>query len=150
MEETSEIPSNGRLHPDSFLPEMMDGTVTGASLDHVQLSKGRFRADLLRAAFGESRLDWGEYNLPVPANGAMPDDAVTLGFILAADAIGNFNGFSMRAATPVLLTENAELHYRLAPGTQWAASDSLSGTRQGVPVPIPRALTARARKRILY
>jgi hypothetical protein len=115
-----------------------------------QLSKGRFRADLLRAGLGESRLDWGEYKLPVPANGAMPDDAVTRGFILAADDIGNFNRFGIRAATPALLTENAELHYRVTPGTQWAASDSLSGTRQGVSVPIPRALTARARKRILY
>ena len=51
----------------------------------------------------------------------MPCDAITLGFILSADDTGNFHGRDIRDTVPLLLTENTELHYRLAPGTHWVA-----------------------------
>jgi AraC family ethanolamine operon transcriptional activator len=85
------------------------------------LSKGRFRGNLVRAECSKSIFDSGKYNLPLLATGDMPEDLVTLGFILDAQGDGILNGFSLNSNQPVVYTENSEMHYRLAPNTHWAA-----------------------------
>lgn len=117
--QAQDSPTITNIRLDSFHPELMDETVSGGMLDHTQLAKGRFVASLLRADLGESHLDSGSYNLPLLASGEMPRDRVTLGFILRSGDTGVLNGAEVRDATPVILSEQAELNYRLAPDTRW-------------------------------
>lgn len=114
-------PSVSILELDSFRPDLMEETVSGAALEHVQLARGRFRATLLSAFFDETRVDLGAYNLPVLAAGPMPADRVTLGFVLEARGVGLLNGTEIRHPVPVVLGEHAELHFSLAAGTRWIA-----------------------------
>ena len=106
---------------DSFDPEAMEATVRGARVNHVQLAPGRFHGRLLHAELGGSSIDWGSYNLPLLVNGEMASDRVTLGFVFDLKTQGCLNGHKVSRATPVLLTEHAELHYRLPAFSQWIA-----------------------------
>ena len=108
-------------HLDSFMPEAMDDAVSGGALDHLQLAKGRFRGNLLHARLGDSQLDWGGYNLPLMATGDLPADKVTLACILRSGEEGWLNGIRVVDATPVIVTEQSELLYRLGAQTQWMA-----------------------------
>jgi len=53
--------------------------------------------------------------------GEMPADKVTLGCVLCGDDEGLLNGAKVCNATPVVLSEAAELRYNLAPSTPWVA-----------------------------
>ena len=106
---------------DSFLPEKMEEAVSGGTVGHMQLAKGRFQGTLLRADLGQSHLDWGGYNLPLLASGEFTAARVTLGFVLEASDTGLLNCAPVEPGTPVILGEGAELHYKLAPRSQWAA-----------------------------
>lgn len=107
------------LQIDSFDPGAMDETVKGASLSHVLMAPGRFRAQLLSARAGDQRLDYGSYNLPVHARGGMPESHITLGFVLANRETTSLNGFRLDGPALMVLREGASLDYRLAPGTEW-------------------------------
>ena len=106
---------------DSFDPAAMEETVKGASVSHVLLTPGRFRANLLTAEAGGNRLDYGSYNLPLHARGGMPESHVTLGFIMASGETTSLNGFELDDSTLVVLREGTTLDYHLAPGTEWLA-----------------------------
>jgi AraC-like DNA-binding protein len=111
----------GTSELDSFDPESMEEAVKGASLQHVQLGRGRFRGRLLGAQLHQWRLDYGRHNLPLHALGPMPNDRVTLGFIPSGTGPSSFNGHVIEQPVPVVLGEGAELDYRLAPQTEWLA-----------------------------
>jgi len=106
---------------DSFNPRMMEDALSESSLTHTQIGKGHFVGELLRANFSQSVFDSGKYNLPLLAFGDMPEDLVTLGFILDADGEGTLNGCTIKSGSAVVFSENMEMHYRLAPGTHWVA-----------------------------
>lgn len=111
------------MHLDSFEPETLDRAVRGSSIDHVQLSPGRFKGNLLRARFGsECCLDWGCYNLPLLARGQMPSDKITLGFVAGAAGHmdpGVLNGFEVTRPTAFFMSEGSELHYKLPAQSPW-------------------------------
>jgi len=134
-------PSVRTLLMDSFHPEMMDEAVHGGRMDHIQLGRGRFHGVLLKAHLEDSDLDWGGYNLPLLASGAMPADRITLGYILAMSDEGNLNGFRFREPAPALFGEGGELHYHLAPGTQWAAFQLTRAALEPAGVSLPPRAT---------
>ena len=141
-------------HLDSFMPEAMDDVVSGGVLDHLQLAKGRFRGNFLHARLGESQLDWGGYNLPLMAMGDLPADKITLACILRSGEEGLLNGIRVADATPVIVTEQSELNYRLGAQTQWMAYqiDRKSLEAIGIELPehgvfVPRA-EAQNRQRL--
>ena len=106
---------------DSFEPQSMEEVLSHTTVEHLQLSRGRFLGEVMRAEFTTSTLDWGSYNLPLLASAGMPADRVTLGFILTSDGESLMNGKSFSASAVVVFTEGTELYYRLAPYTQWLA-----------------------------
>ena len=122
---------------DSFVPDTMERAVSGGALDHVQLGKGRFRGRLLHADFGDSRLDWGAYNLPLLAVGPMPPDRVTLGFVSAGGAGGTINGYHVERPSAVIMGDNSELHYRLAAETRWAALQVMPEILERIGLAVP-------------
>ena len=109
------------LDLDSFEPQSMEEALSHTTVEHLQLARGRFLGQLMHAEFTASSLDWGSYNLPLLATGGMPAHRVTLGFILAADGESMMNGKTFQPPALVLFSEETELYYRLAPGTQWLA-----------------------------
>ena len=106
---------------DSFFPERMADNVRGAALDHLQLGQGRFLADLVHGQLPSTCFDWGSYNLPLRARGSMPRKSVTLGFVTSAESGGMLNGFRLDRPSVVILPEDSELDYWMAPGTRWTA-----------------------------
>lgn len=106
---------------DSFDPDAMDETVTGASFSHIPLAPGRFRADLLTAISGKQILNYGSYNLALHAQGTMPESHLTLGFVLVNREATSLNGFHLDGPALVVMREGSTLDYRLAPGTEWLA-----------------------------
>lgn len=136
----SRHPSVNTLTLDSFDPETMDEAVHGSSFDHTQLQPGRFQASLLRGQMGASWLDSGKYSLPLLAVGEMPSDKITLGYVInTVDRLGYgvLNGQKIERPSPVLLTERAELRYRLPEHSPWLAFQvprkSLEQTDAAVP-----------------
>lgn len=106
---------------DSFDPVSMEEALSGTTIRHVQLARGRFLGKLLSIQAGQYRLNYGKYNLPLHAQGAMLDDLITVGFIL--DGVGdyNVNGRITENPAPVVLRESAELDFFMAPRTEWMA-----------------------------
>lgn len=105
---------------DSFSPEAMEDAVDSGHLEHVQLAPGRFQAQVVRARLGDRCFDWGNYNLPLYARGAMPHDRVTLGLVLSPHADGILNGTGLARPALAVYTEGTELDYRLAAETRWS------------------------------
>lgn len=106
---------------DSFRPDAMEEAVSGGSMDHSQMTKGRFLGRLIRAHLGEGVLDYGAYNLPLLARGSFSEGHVTLGICLASNDTGLVNGSSVDGATPIpiVFCEGAELDYTMAPNSHW-------------------------------
>ena len=121
MKQACPLASINTLHIDSFNPAAMQESVRGATIDHTQLARGRFRARLLSAQLAEQRVDYGSYNLPLHARGPMPGDRITLGFVLNGERPAMLNGCEIACYKPVVLSEGAELDYRMAPGSEWLA-----------------------------
>lgn len=103
---------------DGFDPEAMEETVR-PGFQRMQLGSGRFSGSFLRAHLGASRVDWGQYSLPLLATGAMPAENLILALVFDFRMPGRLNGHTLTSATPVLLTEGAALHYQLPPYSQW-------------------------------
>jgi AraC-like DNA-binding protein len=105
---------------DSFQPEMLEDAVKDARFDHIQLAKGRLCGSLLHARLPDTAFDWGAYNLPLLARGAMLSDRVVLAFILRTGDTGRLNGHPLLYPSAVVLPEGSEVHYRLAPDSEWS------------------------------
>ena len=114
-------PAVGSVLLDSFNPEAMAETLQRSTLEHTQLSRGRFRGRLFQAQSNACRLDYGEYNLPVLARGPLAPDRISLGFLLQSPAECSFNGESARQGDLLVYGEGMELHARLAPGCRWVS-----------------------------
>ena len=104
---------------DSFDPESMAGALQKGELEHVQLAKGRFTGSIQRTQCDAARIDWGRYNLPVLAAGALAEDCVSLGFIISSSSKGTVNGEPVGASDVIVMPERSELYFRLAAGTEW-------------------------------
>lgn len=104
---------------DSFDPGTMAGALQRGELEHLQLSKGRFRGSIQRAESSAARLDWGRYNLALLAAGELAADRVTLGVITSAAGEGYVAGQRVRPSDVLVMPERGELYFRLAPATEW-------------------------------
>jgi AraC family ethanolamine operon transcriptional activator len=121
---------------DSFFPEQMEQTVRGAALDHLQLGPGRFMADLIHGTLPAACFDWGSYNLPLRVKGSMPRESVTLGFVSSAVSGGILNGIHLDHPSIVILPEDSELDYCMAPHTRWAALQVPRETLELLGIPV--------------
>jgi len=106
---------------DSFDPEAMTETLQQSRMDHTLLEGGRFRGRLMQARTQRSRLDFGQYNLPVLARGPLAEDRLTLGFLLHSAEPCTFNGRTAPEGAILLYSENHELHARLPAATGWVS-----------------------------
>ena len=111
------------LSLDSFSSEQLrEDTVKDSGLDHLQMSNGFFQGQLLRCQMDDVILDTGVYSQDMLVMGTMPDDGVTLGYILGADRPGYFNGTRLNRHDLVVCSEGAAMDsYHLPAGTQWVA-----------------------------
>jgi len=87
--------------------------------EHVQLTDGPFRGELLRSHFGDSILDTNLYSQDVLVRGSYPPDRVTLGFIVSGREAGHFNGMRFAVNDITVIAEGAAMEaYWLPAGTQ--------------------------------
>jgi len=126
------------LSLDSFSSEQLrEDAVKDSGLEHMQMSKGFFKGRLLRCQMGDVILDTGSYSQDMLVMGAMPEDRVTLGYILNANQAGNLNGTRVGQFDLIVFSEAAAMDsYHLPAGTQWV-SLQLPRERlesQGIPV----------------
>ncbi len=121
MDTTEHKVSLNTLDLDSFNPSIMQETVRGSDIEHIQLAHGRFQAHLLSTQLGEERLDYGSYNLPLHALGSMPETHVTLGAVLKSNGFATLNGSKIRRPAMVVVNEGKELDYIMAPASEWLA-----------------------------
>ena len=54
---------------DGFHPVVLAETYQLPTTEHVQLAPGLFRASLMSAQLGVSRVNWGSYNMPLLVHG---------------------------------------------------------------------------------
>ncbi|HNP35049.1 MAG TPA: AraC family transcriptional regulator [Woeseiaceae bacterium] len=95
--------------------------VQGGSLDHTQLAPGAFRGKLLHVADDAIALDFGSYNLPVLAEGPLPKEAITLGFVLHRSSVAVLNGIELAPSTMVTYTEGHDLVAALPENCAWVS-----------------------------
>ena len=127
---------------DSFDPDAMTETVQQSEFEHTLLDRGHFRGDLLHARYGNNRLDRGNYNLPLVANGPLAHDRITLGFLLHSAEPCSFNGVTVEAGSMLVFSEGHELHTRLAAESDWLALQLEREQLESVGIELPQQLYA--------
>lgn len=108
-----------RRHLDRFSPQMMDSVIESAETEHIQLGRGEFSGDVLRVLSDDKVLDSGIYSKSILGYAGMPQERVSLGFVVPAQNGGILEACKLESPTLFLYTEGAELDCRLEPGTRW-------------------------------
>ena len=106
--------------------------------EHVQLTDGPFRGQLMRSYFGGSILDMNSYSQDILVRGSYPQDRILLGFIMSGREAGYFNGMRFAVNDIIVITEGAAMDaYRLPKGTQLAGlqTDRSRLEREGITLP---------------
>lgn len=123
----------------AFDPEELSAKLDRhGDFEHVQLSVGPFRGQLMRSHVADSILNVGTYSRDVSVRGTYPKDRITLGIILSARKAGYFNGTRFAVNQIAVIAEGGAMEpYRLPAGTQrvvlQTSRDRLE--RQGVNIP---------------
>lgn len=69
-------------HVRGFDGDALSSVIRGSTIRHSQLDAGQFDAKIYRLNLETSVVDSGDYNLPIHARGAFPEDRVVLGTLL--------------------------------------------------------------------
>lgn len=112
-------PAIHRTRLDNFSPKLLDEVVESADASHIQLGRGRFSGDLLRAATESGVLDSAEYSHGVLARVGLPVARITVGLFLPTQSGGIVDGHGLDLPTPFLHTEGTDASVRLEPRTRW-------------------------------
>lgn len=126
-----------RISLEGFNPGEMIHAVQGGTLEHTQLTPGRFKGDLLHVHAGRFSVDWGRYNLPVLGEGTFCPDAVTLGFVFNDSGHAIFNGKSVAPSSMLLFSEGHELVTSLPRACSWVSVQAGRGTLASLGLEIP-------------
>ena len=102
-----------------FDPAGMRTVVSAASIEHVQLGRGRFDGEVRRLVLGRSVLNFGSYNLSVLARGGLESGSMSIGFLMKTSSGGYLNGHCLLQGDIVVFAEGAEIHYRHPEKSIW-------------------------------
>ena len=102
--------------------EELTETIRGSDLQSTQVSKGRFRGDLVSSKIADGFVDAGFYNCALYATGILPEDATHAVIFLGAEGEALLNGYKGFVSGDLALLEGGvELIYALAPETSWVS-----------------------------
>jgi AraC-like DNA-binding protein len=123
----------------TFSAEQLHAIVSKfGDFEHVQLTNGPFRGQLMRSYFGDSILDMNSYSQDVLVRGSYPPDRITLGFIMSGREAGYFNGMRFAVNDIIVIAEGAAMDaYRLPAGTHLVGlqTDRSRLEREGIAIP---------------
>lgn len=104
-----------------FDADALSEAVRSSSLEHMQLERGDFRAELKHINLGRLTIDSGCYTRKLIARGDFPAGKIILGCVLDSREEGCINGFRFRHNDVVIFPEGSELDYILPADTSWCA-----------------------------
>lgn len=102
-----------------FDADALSESVRSSRLEHIQLERGNFRAELKRIDLGHLTIDYGYYTRKVIARGDFPPGNVTLGCVLDCCEENHISGYRLRRNDVVIFPKGAELDYLLPAATYW-------------------------------
>jgi len=102
-----------------FDPELLREAVKGSSLEHVQIDGGKFRGNLVRIELPVLCIDYGCYNLGIFAQGSLPQDRHTFGFLLENPPRSILNKCDLATRDLVYLPPGSTLDVTLSPCARW-------------------------------
>jgi AraC family ethanolamine operon transcriptional activator len=102
-----------------FDPASLASAIQAGALEHTQLQKGIFTAQISHTLTNGCRTDWGKYNLSLLAQGEMPDDWIVVGLFLSGDGDWLLQGVTVKNGDIVISKEMSELCISLPPNCQW-------------------------------
>lgn len=120
------------LQFDSFEPDQLLEAVQGARLEHFILRGGRCSARLAHWKCGGFSVDQGSYDFPVRILGAMPRQAICVGYLRKVTVPSWVNGLTVDDATIEYYPPNTEFNYRAGPGTEWVVVECEEEALQNV------------------
>ena len=95
--------------------------VRSSRLEHLQVERGDFRAELKRIDLGRLTVDSGCYTRKVIARGDFPPGHVILGCVLDSREPGCINGYRFNRNDVVIFPEGSELDYIQPAFTSWCS-----------------------------
>jgi len=100
-------------------PSQAFDVVYGTSFEHRLLSSGRATLAHQRLMLGDARLEMGQYNFPVVAQGCMPANAICIGFMAAGGHATRLNTATVGTDEIQLYPCGAELLYHASAASHW-------------------------------
>lgn len=117
---TSPVGSILEIHSlNLFDADSLSESVRSSHLEHMQLERGDFRAELKRINLGRLTVDSGCYTRKLIARGDFPPDCVMLGGVLDNREAGCINGYRFSFNDVVVFPEGSDLDYILPAATSW-------------------------------
>ncbi|MBO1113847.1 helix-turn-helix domain-containing protein [Bordetella petrii] len=128
-----------------FEPSQAFDVVYGASFEHRILSSKRTAMEHQRLMLGDVRLETGWYNFPVIAQGSMPKEAVSIGFMAEGGDVTRFNTTAIETDEIQIYPAGVELLYHASGSSRWVnfvvpedLLQQVATTRTGQPLQMSR------------
>jgi len=129
--------------------EHLREAVKGSDFENLQISKGAFTGQYQQFSLSKSVICSGSYSQTLMVDGTLPADMLTIGIILDGIEPGSFQGHSLEKGDLIILSEHAEMHYKIPAHTRWATFN-ISRTileEQGMNLPFNQNITIRSMTR---
>ncbi|WP_028354633.1 helix-turn-helix domain-containing protein [Bordetella petrii] len=102
-----------------FEPSQAFDVVYGTSFEHRLLSTRLATMEHQRLMLGDIRLETGSYNFPVIAQGSMPPNALSIGFMAEGGDVTRFNTTAIGTDEIQIYPAGVELLYHAAGASRW-------------------------------
>ncbi|MCP3852147.1 MAG: AraC family transcriptional regulator [Gammaproteobacteria bacterium] len=132
-----------------FNMEHLREAVKGSDFENLQISNGAFTGQYQQFSLSKSVICSGSYSQSLLVDGSLPADMITIGFILDSIEPGSFQGHTLEKGDLIILSEHAEMHYKIPAHTRWATFN-ISRTileDYGINLPINQNITIRSMTR---
>ncbi|MBS0454839.1 MAG: AraC family transcriptional regulator [Proteobacteria bacterium] len=127
-----------------FEPAQAFDVVYGGHFEHRLLSPRRATMDHQRLTIGNVRIETGQYDFPVIAQGAMPKDCVCIGMVAEGWGITRYNTQAIDEGEIQVYGPGVELLYHAGGASRWinftvaqADLQSVAAERLGRPLDLP-------------
>jgi AraC family transcriptional regulator, ethanolamine operon transcriptional activator len=108
-----------RTELEIFDQSLLKETVKGSFLSHMQIDCGVFEGRLMRVDLGSACIDYGHYNRRVIAQGELPKDRHTFGFLLQSPVETKIFKRTLPIGDMIFLPSGHEFGVFLSQNTQW-------------------------------
>ncbi len=131
---------------DCFNMEHLREAVKGSDFENLQISKGAFTGQYHQFILSKSVICSGRYSQTLLVDGNLPADMLTIGLILDSIEPGLFQGHSLEKGDLIILSEHAEMHYKIPAHTRWATFNISRSILEayGISLPINQNITIRS------